>query len=159
MSRSLNKVMLIGNVGKDPDLKYTSSGIPVTTFRLATTEKWKNRDGETKEHTEWHTIVAWRGLAEIMQRMVKRGSKVYIEGKLQSRTFEDKNGFKKNVYEILADNMLMLEPPRQKAAEEAPNINNFTNDKIMSLEFNITGKDESVTTLYNNPDKGDGFKF
>ena len=76
MSRTLNKVMLIGNVGRDPELKYTPSGIPVTSFRLATSETWKDRDNSIKEHTDWHTIVAWRGLAEVIFKLVKKGSRV-----------------------------------------------------------------------------------
>jgi single-strand DNA-binding protein len=109
MSRTLNKVMLIGNVGKEPELKYTPSGIPVTSFRLATSETWKDREGNIQEHTDWHTIVAWRGLAEVIHKLVKKGSRVYIEGRLQTRQFDDKNGSRKHIVEILADNMLMLE--------------------------------------------------
>ena len=109
MSRTLNKVMLIGNVGKDPELKYTPTGIPVTSFRLATSEVWKDRDGNLQEHTDWHIIVAWRGLAEVINKLVHRGSRVYIEGRIQTRTFDDKNVGKKHVVEILADNMLLLD--------------------------------------------------
>jgi single-strand DNA-binding protein len=109
MSRTLNKVMLIGNVGKDPELKYTPSGIPVTSFRLATSETWKDRDNNIQEHTDWHTIVAWRGLAEVIQKLVKKGSRVYIEGRIQTRTFDDKSGSHRHVVEVLAENMLMLD--------------------------------------------------
>lgn len=109
MSRTLNKVMLIGNVGRDPELKFTPSGIPVISFRLATSETWKDREGDVKEHTDWHTIVAWRGLAEVINKLVKKGSRVYIEGRLQTRNFEDKNNNKRHVVEILADNMLLLD--------------------------------------------------
>jgi len=109
MSRTLNKVMLIGNVGKDPELKRTPSGIPVTSFRLATSETWKDRDNNFQEHTNWHTIVAWRGLAEVVYKLIKKGSRVYIEGKIQTRTFDDKTGNKKHIVEILADNMLLLD--------------------------------------------------
>lgn len=108
MSRSLNKVMLIGNIGKDPEVNFTPSGIPVATFRLATTESWKDKDGSYQEHTEWHSIVAWRGLADIIQKYVKSGSRVYIEGKLQTRVI-DKDGQKKYYTEIVADNLLMLD--------------------------------------------------
>ena len=72
MSRTLNKVMLIGNVGQDPEMKHTPSGIPVASFRMATSESWRDRDGAVKEHTDWHTIVAWRGLAEVIQKLVKK---------------------------------------------------------------------------------------
>jgi len=101
--------MLIGNVGKDPELKYTPSGIPVTSFRLATSETWKDRENNIQEHTDWHTIVAWRGLAEVIQKLVKKGSRVYIEGRIQTRSFDDKTGLRKHVVEILADNMLLLD--------------------------------------------------
>ncbi|MBL7976282.1 MAG: single-stranded DNA-binding protein [Candidatus Kapabacteria bacterium] len=109
MSRSLNKVMLIGNVGKDPEVNYTPSGIPVAQFRLATTEQWRDKDGQYQEHTEWHTIVAWRGLAEVIGKLVHRGSRIYVEGKLQTRIFDDQHGNKKYFTEVVADNMLMLD--------------------------------------------------
>lgn len=109
MARTLNKVMLIGNVGKDPELKFTPSGIPVVTFRIATSESWKDRDGNTKEHTDWHTVVAWRGLADIISKLVKKGSRIYIDGRIQTRNFEDKQGNKKHIVEILAENMLLLD--------------------------------------------------
>ncbi len=110
MSRTLNKVMLIGNVGRDPELKFTPSGIPVTSFRLATSETWKDREGSIQEHTDWHTIVAWRGLAEVINKLVSKGSRVYIEGRIQTRTFDDKSGNRRHVVEVLADNMLLLDP-------------------------------------------------
>ena len=122
MSRTLNKVMLIGNVGKDPELKYTPSGIPVTSFRLATSETWKDRDGNLQEHTDWHTIVAWRGLAEVIHKLVKKGSRVYIEGRIQTRTFDDKSGNRRHVVEILADNMLLLEIRKQLKDEMGDDI-------------------------------------
>ena len=109
MARTLNKVMLIGNVGNDPELKFTPSGIPVVTFRIATSESWKDRDGNTKEHTDWHTVVAWRGLADIISKLVKKGSRIYIDGRIQTRNFEDKQGNKKHIVEILAENMLLLD--------------------------------------------------
>ncbi|MBM2816191.1 MAG: single-stranded DNA-binding protein [Ignavibacteria bacterium] len=114
MSRTLNKVMLIGNVGKDPELKYTPSGIPVTSFRLATSETWKDRDNNVQEHTDWHTIVAWRGLAEVIHKLIKKGSRVYIEGKIQTRNFDDKTGNHRHVVEVLAENMLLLDHRRQR---------------------------------------------
>lgn len=128
MTRSLNKVMLIGNVAKDPELKFTPSGIPVTSFRLATTESWKEKDGSVQEHTDWHSIVAWRGLAEIITKLVRKGSKIYIEGRLQSRSFEDKNGNKKYVVEVLADNMLILETRKHKDDEQIDNFNEDSED-------------------------------
>lgn len=115
MARTLNKVMLIGNVGKDPELKYTPSGIPVVSFRIATSETWKDRDGISQEHTDWHTIVAWRGLAEVITRLVHKGSRVFIEGRIQTRSYEDKQGFRKYIVEVLAENMLLLDARRDKS--------------------------------------------
>ena len=109
MARSLNKVSLIGNVGKDPELRYTSSGVAVSNFSLATNEQWKDPDGNTQERTEWHNIVAWRKLAEICGEWLKKGKKVYIEGRLQYRSYDDKNGIKRYVTEVVAQDMIMLD--------------------------------------------------
>ncbi len=108
MSRSLNKVQLIGNLGKDPELKYTPSGVAVATFSIATSESWKDQEGNQQEKTEWHNIVAWRKLAEIVGEYLKKGKKVYIEGKLQTRSY-DKDGVKRYITEIVADQLIMLD--------------------------------------------------
>jgi single-strand DNA-binding protein len=116
MAKSLNKVMLIGNLGKDPELRYTTSGVAVATFSLATNESWKDQDGNLQERTEWHNIVAWKKLAEICGEWLKKGKKIYIEGRIQTRSYDDKNtGTKKYITEIVADNMIMLD---YKAAPE-----------------------------------------
>ena len=108
--KSLNKVTLIGNLGKDPELRYTNSGVPVATFSLATNETWKDQEGNMQERTEWHNIVAWQKLAEICGEWLKKGSKVYIEGRLQNRSWDDKNtGQKRYVTEIIANDMIMLD--------------------------------------------------
>lgn len=117
MTRTLNKVLLVGNVGNDPELRYTSGDIPVVTFRMATTDVWRDKESNLKEHTDWHTITAWRGLAEVIQKIVKRGSKVFVEGKLQTRIFDDKSGQRKQVVEVLADNILLLEYKRYSKDE------------------------------------------
>jgi len=110
MARSLNKVMLIGNLGRDPEVRYTPSGVAVATFTIATNESWRDQDGNTQERTEWHNIVAWRKLAEICGEWLKKGKKVYIEGRLQTRSYDDKNtGTKRYMTEIVADNMIMLD--------------------------------------------------
>lgn len=110
MAKGLNKVMLIGNLGKDPELRYTSSGVAVATFSIATSESWKDQDGNTQEKTEWHNIVAWRKLAEICGEWLKKGKRVYIEGRIQNRSYDDKNtGQKRYITEIVADNMIMLD--------------------------------------------------
>jgi len=108
-SRSVNKVTLIGNLGKDPELRYTSSGVAVATFSMATSESWKDPEGNTQERTQWHNIVAWRKLAEIVGEYLKKGSKIYLEGRLQYRNYDDKNGVKRYVTEIVMDEMVMLD--------------------------------------------------
>ena len=126
MSRSLNKVMLIGNVGKDPEVNFTPSGIPVATFSLATTEAWKDKDGHFQEKTEWHTIIAWRGLAEIAQKHIHKGAKLYVEGRIQSRTFDDKDGHRRYFTEILADNIIMLDTKQR--TDGSPNDTHSPNN-------------------------------
>jgi single-strand DNA-binding protein len=108
-SKSVNKVILIGNLGQDPELRYTSSGVAVASFSLATSESWKDQDGNVQEKTQWHKLVAWRKLAEIVGEYLKKGSKVYIEGRIQYRSYDDKNGVKRDVTEIIVDQMLMLD--------------------------------------------------
>jgi len=121
MARSLNKVQLIGNLGKDPELRYTTAGVAVATFSVATNESWKDQDGNLQERTEWHNIVAWRKLAEICGEWLKKGKKVYIEGRLQTRSYDDKNtGAKKYITEIVADNMIMLDGKGAAGESNAP---------------------------------------
>lgn len=121
MAKSLNKVMLIGNLGKDPELRFTTSGVPVATFTIATNESWKDQEGNLQERTEWHNIVAWRKLAEICGEWLKKGKKVYIEGRIQTRSYDDKNtGAKRYITEIVADNMIMLDGKAAGAAQETP---------------------------------------
>lgn len=158
MSRTLNKVMLIGNVGKDPELKHTPSGIPVVSFNLATTDSWKDRSGNLQEHTDWHTIVAWRGLAEICQKLVKKGARIYIEGKLQTRKIEDKNGNRKHIVEILADNMLLLDGKRNKEDQDysQPLMDNDS-DNIDDFQFLDFDDDSFITNLSDKKDKKNNF--
>ncbi|MFO7575802.1 MAG: single-stranded DNA-binding protein [Bacteroidales bacterium] len=105
---SVNKVILVGNVGKDPDVRYLEKGVAIARFPLATSETYKSRDGERVTATEWHNIVLWRGLAEIAEKYVKKGSQLYIEGKVRTRSYDDKDGNKKYMTEIVADQMQML---------------------------------------------------
>ena len=107
---SLNKVQLIGNVGKDPEVRYLDSGVAVATFPLATTDRAYTLANGTQvpERTEWHNIVLWRGLAETAEKYVHKGDKLYIEGKIRSRSYDDQNGVKRYVVEIFGDNMEML---------------------------------------------------
>lgn len=115
---SLNKVQLIGNVGKDPDVRYLDSGVAVATFPLATTERGYTLANGTQvpERTEWHNIVLWRGLAETAEKYVHKGDKLYIEGKIRTRSYDDQNGVKRYVTEIFGDNMEMLTPRASQTA-------------------------------------------
>ena len=105
---SVNRVILIGNLGKDPEVRTIETGVKVATFSLATSESYKNKNGERIEQTEWHNIVAWRGLAEIVEKFLKKGNTVYIEGKLKTRSYEDKDKIKRYTTEIFVDNLKML---------------------------------------------------
>ena len=105
---SINKVILVGNVGKDPEVKYIQEDLPVAKFPLATSESYRGKDGERIENTEWHNIVLWRGLAKVAENYVKKGSQLYIEGRIKTRSWDDKDGNKRYITEIIADNMQML---------------------------------------------------
>jgi single-strand DNA-binding protein len=109
MAKDLNKVMLIGRLGQDPELKYTQSGIAVTKFSMATSQQWKDQDGNTQDKTEWHNVVAWRRLAEICAEYLKKGSKVYIEGALSTSSWEDENKKKHYRTEVVLNDMIMLD--------------------------------------------------
>jgi single-strand DNA-binding protein len=106
--RSLNKVMLLGRLGRDPEVRYTSSGRAVATFTLATSERWRDQDGNDQERTEWHRIVAWARLGEICGEFLSKGKQVYIEGRIQSRDWEDQDGNRRTTFEIVAKDMIML---------------------------------------------------
>src|SRR5512133_684511 len=105
---SVNKVILVGNLGKDPELRYTPAGAAVATFSLATTERFKGKDGQMQEKTEWHNVVAWRQLAEICGKYLHKGKQIYLEGRIQTRSYDDRDGNKKYITEIVADQMQML---------------------------------------------------
>lgn len=107
--RGVNKVILIGNLGRDPDIQYLEGNIAVSKFSLATTEMYKDRSGKQVSQTEWHTVVLWRGLAELSQKYLHKGSLVYIEGRLRTRSWEDKDHVKKHATEIVGDNLVMLD--------------------------------------------------
>ncbi|MGJ7030785.1 single-stranded DNA-binding protein [Niabella hirudinis] len=107
--RGVNRVMLIGNLGKDPDVQVLEGNIAVAKFPLATTETFKDRTGKLISQTEWHTVVLWRGLAELAQKFLRKASLVYIEGRLRTRSWEDKDGTKKYVTEVVGENLIMLD--------------------------------------------------
>ncbi|MCI5133469.1 MAG: single-stranded DNA-binding protein [Candidatus Electrothrix sp. AW2] len=116
----INKVILIGNLGADPELKYTQSGIAVATLSVATNERWKDKDGQQQEQTEWHRVIAWRQLAEICNEYYHKGMRVYVEGKLQTRKWQDQNGNDRWTTEIIARDMKMLTPKGESGGSGGP---------------------------------------
>ena len=115
---SINKVILVGHVGKDPVVRYFDKGVAKASFSLATSESYNNQQGETITSTEWHNIVLWRSLAEVAEKTVRKGTQVYIVGKIKSRSYVDKDGANKYITEILADTMMVLEKKQQPAGSE-----------------------------------------
>ncbi|GAB3534340.1 hypothetical protein GCM10027443_21260 [Pontibacter brevis] len=105
---SVNKVILIGNLGKDPEVRHLEGGVAVARFPMATSETFKDKSGQRQERTEWHNIVVWRGLAEVAEKYLKKGNSVYIEGRLRTNNYQDKEGIQRYSTEIVADNMTML---------------------------------------------------
>jgi single-strand DNA-binding protein len=118
MSRGLNKVMIIGHLGRDPEMRYTPSGRPVTTFSVATSRSWNTSDGERRSDTEWFNVVSWGSLAEICKQYLSKGQQVYIEGRLQTRRWEDDDGNKRTTVEIVAKEMIMLGDRKKKPAKD-----------------------------------------
>lgn len=125
----VNKVILIGNVGKDPEVKDISSELKVATFPIATSEKYKNKNGEYVTNTEWHNIVVWRGLAGVVEKYIKKGSSVYVEGKITTRTWDNKDGIKQYRTEIVCDNLQMLGSKSDAQQTAGSNSASGTGDK------------------------------
>ena len=121
--RGVNKVILIGHLGKDPDIQFLEGNIPVVKFPLATSETYKDKSGKLMNHTEWHNVVLWRGLAEMAQKYLHKSSMVYIEGRLKTRNWEDRDHNRKTITEIVADNLVMLDRKSETTAEEQPQEN------------------------------------
>lgn len=111
MARGLNKVMVIGTVGRDPEMRYTSAGKAVTNFSVGTTRSWQSSDGQRNEHTEWFNVVAWGGLAEVCHQHLGQGRQIYIEGRMQTRRWEDDVGHERTTTELIAREMIMLDAP------------------------------------------------
>lgn len=124
--RGVNRVMLIGNLGKDPDLQYLEGNIAVAKFPLATTDTFKDKSGNLVSQTEWHTVVLWRGLAELAQKYLHKGSLVYIEGRLRTRTWEDKDKNRRFSTEIVGDNLVMLDKRKEHNGDDNHPVNNDT---------------------------------
>jgi len=138
---SVNKVILIGHLGKDPDVRHSQSGATITSFSLATNETWNNKDGQREERTEWHRIVVFGKLADICGQYLKKGKQVFIEGRLQTRSWEDRDGNKRYTTEVVASNMTMLgragdmpsdeyAPPIQESDFQEPSMDSPREDDI-----------------------------
>jgi single-strand DNA-binding protein len=142
MAKSVNKVILVGNVGADPEVKYTPSGIPVGKFSLATNDRFKNKSGEWQDRTEWHNIVAWQRLAEIVGEYVSKGSKVYIEGKLQTSSWEDRrSGEKKFRTEIVARDLVLLGSRENGNSKQEPATTDEQREPEDAASGEITDED------------------
>jgi single-strand DNA-binding protein len=142
--RGVNRVMLIGNLGKDPDIQYLEGNIAVAKFPLATTETYKDKNGTIIPQTEWHTIVVWRGLAELAQKYMHKGSLIFVEGRLRTRTWEDKDKNRRSSTEIVADNLVMLDK-RKDGTDVGPDVaqeaTNTFSTPAPDISFE-TGKDD-----------------
>ncbi len=134
--RGLNKVMIIGTLGRDPEMRYTPAGRPVTSFSVATTRGWTNANGERKEETEWFNVVAWGNLAEICKQRLRKGQQVYIEGRLQTRGWEDADGKKHFRTELVAQEMIIL-GGRPQPVEEQPGLEEESGagEEVVGEEF------------------------
>ncbi len=128
MARGLNKVLLIGNLGADPEIKYAPSGTAIANFNVATSENRKNRDGDWEEVTEWHRVVMFGRQAEICKDYLKKGSKIFIEGRLQTRSWEDQTGQKRYITEIVGNNMVMLDQKEQIITDDVPELHEVSSD-------------------------------
>ena len=132
---SINKVILVGNVGKDPEIRHLDSGVAVANFPLATSENYTAKNGDKVESTEWHNIVAWRGLAEVVEKYVTKGRQLYIEGKIKTRSWEDKEGNKRYTTEIVADVMQMLGNRQDNQQNNKPDSSYNNNQQGASNDF------------------------
>ena len=133
MSNGLNKVLIIGNLGSDPEIKYTQAGSPVANLSVATSERWKDKNtGEQKEQVEWHRVVIFGRLAEIAEQYLKKGSKIFVEGKLQTRDWEDSEGKKRYTTEVVAREMTMLDSKgdSMESSSSASSASKPDNDKF-----------------------------
>jgi single-strand DNA-binding protein len=154
---SVNKVILVGNVGKDPVIRYFDKGVAKATFPLATSETYTNQQGETITSTEWHNIVLWRALAEIAEKTVKKGTQVYIVGKIKTRSYVDKDGNNKYITEILADTLMVLEkkqPPVSYQGQPDASRNEFQDKNNTSSEINEPGQKYNKQVAAEKPAPG-----
>jgi len=148
---SINKVILVGNVGKDPEVRYLDSGVAVANFPFATSETYKNKQGEKVTNTEWHNIVMWRGLAEIVEKYVNKGSQLYIEGKIRTRSYDDRDGIKRYMTEIIGDNMQMLGRKSDRSNIPPPSEENVPVAKS-DIKGVTTSNTDKATGDFDNQD-------
>lgn len=156
---AVNKVILVGNVGKDPEVHFIESNVAVARFPLATSETYRSKDGERVTTTEWHNIVLWRGLAEVADKFVKKGSQLFIEGKIRTRSYDDRDGNKRYITEIIADNMQMLGKKGDNTGSDASKENQEEDSQVTarakpekSNTGNETNEDPFVTGGEDNDD-------
>ena len=141
---SLNKVMLIGNLGRDPEIRYTPDGSPVANFSLATSENWTDKSGSRQEHTEWHTIVAWNRLADLCKKYLSKGRQVYVEGRIRTREWNDREGNKRRTTEVIATQMVLLGSRTQSADTGTQPIDTATRaDSEQDASFDDIGITDS----------------
>ncbi len=147
----VNRVILIGNLGKDPDIMTFDNGVKKASFSLATTESYKNKEGTRVDQTEWHNIVMWRGLADVAERFLHKGDQIYIEGKLRTRSWEQ-DGVKKYITEILTDNMTMLGGKQQRDSSGIP-------EEIAAQETRVNNTKTEAETASPTPEPEDDLPF
>lgn len=144
MAGTVNKVILIGNLGKDPEVRRLENGTVVASFPIATSESYTDKQtNERREITDWHNIVVWRGLAEVVEKYLKKGSKVYIEGKLKSRSYQDKDGVTKYITEVVADEMTMLSRLESQQNNASPSYSNQGTPSNPSKIEELLSEDDS----------------
>lgn len=139
-SRSINRIQLLGNLTRDPELKYTPAGTAVCTFGLATNRSWTTADGQTKEETQYHRIVAWQKLAELCGKLLNKGKKVYVEGRITYREYTDKTGAQRQITEIVLDDFIVFSDGKRSAGDEGKTTESSHDEYSMP-----TGEEETVT--------------
>ena len=155
----INKVILLGNVGRDPEVRYLDNGVVVTKFPLATSETYTNKSGDKVTNTEWHNVVLWRKLAEVAEKWVKKGTPLYIEGKIRSRSYEDKDGNKRYITEIVADNMQML---GRKSEDQSSQSGDQDHGQNAESQNETTNKGDSTADAFgvnSGPQEDDDLPF
>ena len=138
----VNKVILVGNLGKDPEVRHLEGGAVVANFPLATSDSYKDRSGNRVDQTEWHNVVVWRGLAEVAEKYLKKGNQVYVEGKIRTRSWDDKDGLKRYTTEIVADQMTMLGKKDENNIVGGVTNNHSTPSASSSPANNMTEEDD-----------------